>query len=72
MTGEQLLDWIEACSKMERWFRFSKARRSWKEGRRQALAELEKRQNAARNLAPAEPLTTLAEGAARPAPERKR
>jgi hypothetical protein len=43
MSIEQLHDWIDACSKMERWVDFNKARRSWKHGREEALAELARR-----------------------------
>jgi|GEM_PF-2097700 hypothetical protein len=44
MTDEQLLDWIDACDKMEKANKMpSKARRSWKEGRQEALDEIEKR-----------------------------
>ena len=44
MTDEQLLDWIEACNKMEKAKKMpSKARRSWKESRLEAFEEIEKR-----------------------------
>jgi len=43
MSVQQLRDWIDACTKMERWVKFSKARRSWKRSRDAALAELARR-----------------------------
>jgi hypothetical protein len=43
MTNEQLVDWIDACNKMEQWIKAAKARRSWKRGRQEALEELERR-----------------------------
>jgi hypothetical protein len=46
MTDEQLLEWIDACNKMETIRNMpAKARRSWKRGREEALAEIEKRKN---------------------------
>ncbi len=46
MTDEQLLEWIDACNKMETAKNMpAKARRSWKKGREEALAEIEKRRN---------------------------
>ncbi|MEO9885281.1 MAG: hypothetical protein ABJR05_06725 [Balneola sp.] len=44
MTDEQLLDWIDACDKMEKAKKMPpKARRSWKESRQEAFDEIEKR-----------------------------
>ena len=43
LSEEQLRDWIDACTKMERWVGFKKARRSWKRGRETASAELARR-----------------------------
>jgi len=43
MTDEQLLDWIDACTKMEMFVKPNKARRSWKQGRADAQAEIERR-----------------------------
>lgn len=43
MTVEQLLDWIEACSKMELSVKANKGRRSWRKSREEARAELAKR-----------------------------
>ena len=43
MSTEQLHDWIDACSMMERWVDSNKARRSWKRARAEALAEVSRR-----------------------------
>ena len=43
MSTEQLHDWISACTVMEGSVGFNKARRSWKSGREEALAELARR-----------------------------
>jgi hypothetical protein len=43
MSPVQLRDWINACEKMERFVKFNKARRGWKQSREEALAELERR-----------------------------
>jgi hypothetical protein len=43
MTVEQLHDWIDACNTMEQSGIAAKARRSWKDGRKEATRELEKR-----------------------------
>jgi hypothetical protein len=46
MTDEQLIDWIDACNKMETVKNLpAKARRTWKKGRKEAIAEIEKRGN---------------------------
>jgi len=43
MTVEQLFDWLDACSKMERWIKPQKARREWHQGRIETLKELSRR-----------------------------
>jgi hypothetical protein len=44
MTEQQLRDWIDACERMEAWPHTErKARRGWKAGRVEAIAELERR-----------------------------
>ncbi len=43
MTVEQLFDWLDACSKMERWIKPPKARREWHQGRIETLRELSRR-----------------------------
>ncbi len=43
MSDAQLDDWVDACTKMELHIKHPKARRSWKEGRHDALAEIERR-----------------------------
>ena len=44
MTDAQLVDWIEACQKMETWPRIDgKARRGWKASRAAAELEVERR-----------------------------
>ena len=43
LTDEQLLDWIDACNKMERWVKVNKARRTWVRSRDDAEAELIRR-----------------------------
>ena len=43
MSLEQLRDWIEACTKMERWVGVKKARRSWGRSCELASAELIRR-----------------------------
>lgn len=44
MTDQQLVDWIDACNRMETVRNMpAKARSSWKEGREEAIAEMEKR-----------------------------
>jgi hypothetical protein len=43
LSIEQLHAWIDACTKMEHSVEFKKARRSWKRGREEALAELARR-----------------------------
>ena len=43
MTDEQLADWIEACDAMENWVKFNKARRAWKQSRKDAEDEIERR-----------------------------
>jgi hypothetical protein len=42
MSAQQLRDWIDDCTKMERWVRFNTARRTWKWCRHLAAAELAK------------------------------
>jgi hypothetical protein len=54
LSVEQLQDWIDACTKMERWVDFNKARRSWKRGREDATAELARRGAMASEVRPAE------------------
>lgn len=44
MSLEQLRDWIDACAKMENWVGTKKARRDWRLGREEALAELVRRE----------------------------
>lgn len=46
MTADQLLDWIDACAKMEQWVDAAKARRSWKQSAEDAQQELERRTDA--------------------------
>jgi ribosomal protein L13E len=44
MTERQLRDWIDACEHMEQWTHAQrKARRDWRAGRAEAVAELERR-----------------------------
>ena len=43
MSVEQLFDWLDACSKMERWVKPQKARRTWHQGRIETLRELSRR-----------------------------
>ena len=43
MTEAQLLDWIDACNKMESWVGAAKARRTWKAAREDAEQELSRR-----------------------------
>jgi hypothetical protein len=43
MSVEQLRVWINACERMEEWVGHNKVRRSWKESRIKAEAELERR-----------------------------
>ena len=48
MSVEQLRDWLAACSKMELWVKPAKARRAWRLGLREAIAELDRRGEATR------------------------
>jgi hypothetical protein len=48
MTNEQLVDWIHACNAMEKWVSHNKARRGWKQGRADAEAEIQKREDKAK------------------------
>jgi hypothetical protein len=50
MTDAQLEEWIDACDKMEFYGKPAKARRSWKEGRAEALAEIERRNRKGRRI----------------------
>ena len=43
MNSDELRIWINACDKMENWVKYNKARRSWTESRKQAIAELQSR-----------------------------
>jgi len=43
MTDDQLRDWIDACTRMEKWVKPAKARRSWKQSGQEAMEELERR-----------------------------
>lgn len=44
MTDSQLLEWVDACDKMERWPHIAnKGRRFWKNGREEAQLEIERR-----------------------------
>jgi hypothetical protein len=48
MAKEQLIDWIHACNAMEKWVSHNKARRGWKQGRADAEAEIQKREEKAK------------------------
>ena len=43
MTDEQLVDWIDACEKLEMWVGAAKSRRSWRQSGNEAETELERR-----------------------------
>jgi len=44
MTARQLLDWIDACSRMEKWTHMAKkGRKEWRQARAEAVAELQRR-----------------------------
>ncbi|WP_435021548.1 hypothetical protein TA3x_002433 [Tundrisphaera sp. TA3] len=43
LSVEQIRDWIDACTTMERSVKFNKARRSWRQGRSEAFQELIRR-----------------------------
>jgi hypothetical protein len=43
LSAEQLHDWIDACTKMERWVGANRARRTWTRSREEAAAELARR-----------------------------
>jgi len=44
MTDSQLLEWIDACDRMEKWPHIAnKGRRSWKSGREEAQLEIDRR-----------------------------
>jgi len=44
MTKAQLIDWMDACTRMEVTVKPAKARRSWKRAREAARTELARRQ----------------------------
>ncbi len=48
MTKAQLMDWMDACAKMEVSVKAAKARRSWKRAREAAEVELARRQGGPR------------------------
>jgi len=43
MSDSQLLEWIDACNRMEPWVKFAKARRTWAAARADAEAEIARR-----------------------------
>jgi hypothetical protein len=47
MTNDELTDWIHACNAMEKWVKYNKARRGWKQSRKDAEDLIQKRQNKA-------------------------